>query len=156
MRSWRKTAEKFEGGGMRPYKTPLDTKGRDDGAPLLDDITTYQSLIGSLNYLASCTRPDIDHSVISLGQHNSCPNTNDWDRARRVLKYVLCTSEMRFTFEKAEDWMYMYGFLDASYATAERRKSYTGSVIMHCRTAVVWKSKKQKIVTLSAAQAVRG
>jgi hypothetical protein len=44
---------------------------------------------------------------------------------------------MRLTYEKAEDWMYMYGFSNASYATAERRKSYTGSVIMHCRTAVV-------------------
>ena len=34
-----------------------------------EDLDTYPALVGSLNYLACCTRPDIAQAVSALSRH---------------------------------------------------------------------------------------
>lgn len=46
------------------------------------DVVRYQSIIGSLMYLALSTRPDILHSVTKLAQYNR-------DQHREHLGYVI-------------------------------------------------------------------
>ena len=73
----------------KAVKTPVDpgsrlTKAVDDEEPI--DQQLYQSLVGSLMYLATCTRPDIAYAVGVLARFSSKPNQSHWISAKRVLR----------------------------------------------------------------------
>ena len=53
-----------------PVSTPMAAgyDGNADSPPVSDD-TLYASLVGSINYAAACTRPDISYSVSVLSKH---------------------------------------------------------------------------------------
>jgi hypothetical protein len=54
----------------------------------------YQSLVGSLNWLAHTTRPDLSMEVSLLAQHQSHPPPGQMDAALHVIKYVAQTSNL--------------------------------------------------------------
>lgn len=53
----------------------------------------YQALIGSLMYLAVCSRPDIAHAVNLLSQFNNCYTKEHGVSAKRILRYLKRTLE---------------------------------------------------------------
>ncbi|KAF0712158.1 Aste57867_4908 [Aphanomyces stellatus] len=48
----------------------------------------YRELVGSLQYLFTCTRPDIANAVRSLSKYLSCFDESHWKQAKRVLRYL--------------------------------------------------------------------
>ena len=48
----------------------------------------YRSLVGSLMYLAVCTRPDIAMGVSTLSRSCQDPGMAHWEAAKRLLRYV--------------------------------------------------------------------
>ncbi|KAL0373638.1 UNVERIFIED_CONTAM: Retrovirus-related Pol polyprotein from transposon TNT 1-94 [Sesamum radiatum] len=48
----------------------------------------YSQIIGSLQYLANGTRPDISFSVSKLARYTSCPDKTHWGALDRVLRYL--------------------------------------------------------------------
>ena len=52
---------------------------------------SYQSLVGSLTWLASNTRPDLSPAVSFLASYNSCPSAEHLDAAMYVVKYLRST-----------------------------------------------------------------
>ena len=58
------------------------------------DQQSYQSLAGSLMYLATCTRPDIAYAVGTLARFSSKPNQSHWTAIKRVLRYLKGTSNL--------------------------------------------------------------
>jgi len=51
----------------------------------------YQSLVGSLNWLAHTTRPDLSTVVSLLAQHQSTPSPGHYEAALYVAKYLATT-----------------------------------------------------------------
>lgn len=72
----------------------LEIKTEED--PELEKIP-YQELIGSLLYLAICTRPDISYAVSYLSQFNTCFSSIHWTAAKRVLRYLKGTIDLGIT-----------------------------------------------------------
>jgi len=62
----------------------------------------YQSLVGSLNWLAHTTRPDLSTAISILAQHQSNPSSGHLDAAKYVVKYLANTktSGIYFTSQK--------------------------------------------------------
>jgi hypothetical protein len=58
----------------------------------------YQSLVGSLNWLAHTTQPDISTSVSLLAQHQSTPSQGHYDAALYVAKYLATTRMLGIYF----------------------------------------------------------
>jgi hypothetical protein len=58
----------------------------------------YQSLVGSLNWLAHTTRPDLSTVVSLLAQHQSNPSPGHLDAARYATKYLANTKTMGIYF----------------------------------------------------------
>ncbi len=58
----------------------------------------YQSLVGSLNWLAHTTCPDITTVVSLLAQHQSNPFPGHLDAAHYVVKYLSHTKQLGISF----------------------------------------------------------
>lgn len=112
----------------------------------------YQALIGSLMYLAVCSRPDIAHAVSLLSQFNNCYTKEHWVSAKRVLRYLKGTLDYRLVYRKTG--MPLSGYVDADWAGDEiDRKSYTGFAFLLGGAVFSWESKKQRTVALSSTEA---
>ena len=60
---------------------------------MIKDITKFQSFVGSILYLANCTRPDNSFAASKLCQYISAPSTMQMNVAKRILAYLKGTAE---------------------------------------------------------------
>ena len=113
---------------------------------------TYCELIGSLQYAALATRPDISYAVGRLAQFLTNPGHAHMEAALRVLQYLkgmkTCTLNLGGTIPD------IAGFSDSDWGGArDDRKSIGAYVFRIGDGAVSWKSKKQNSVALSSVEA---
>lgn len=112
----------------------------------------YQSLIGSLLYLATTTRPDILHSTVKLAQCNADPHKEHLAAAKRMLRYLRGSSDVKLHYKRTGENICC--FVDADWAgDSTNRKSYTGWAFFAAGAAFNWESKKQSVVSLSSTEA---
>lgn len=86
----------------KPTSTSMLSRGivsKIDGA-LLENPTTYKSLIGALQY-CTITRPDIAFAVNKLYKFMQCPTTHHWITANRLLRYLKGTSSLGATLYRS-------------------------------------------------------
>ncbi|KAG7556870.1 Retrotransposon gag domain [Arabidopsis suecica] len=143
--------------GAKPAKTPLEDdykanrKGELDNKPF-EDVTQYRRLVGKLIYL-TITRPDICFAVNVVSQHMQAPTLHHWNMVTRILKYLKGAPGQGI-------WMgcnkntELVGYCDADYAgDTKDRSSTTGYCTFIGGNLVTWRSKQQKVVSLSSAEA---
>ena len=124
----------------------------------LVDQTEYLAIVGSLMYAALGTRPDISFAVSLLSTFNAKPRTRHLTAAKRVLRYLKKTKELKLVYTKTSD-IYtktsgnLHGFVDSDWAKSKDRKSIGGYVFVLGNAAISWSSKKQTLVTLSTKEA---
>jgi len=113
----------------------------------------YQNAVGSLNYLAIGTRPDIANAVGEVSRFNSNYGKQHWAAVKRIMRYIKGTASMGIIFSK-DHGSSISGYSDANYATdIDERKSTSGYVFTLGGGAVSWKSKRQKSVAASTTEA---
>jgi len=85
-----------------PYRSgfPIDSIPHEDMSSSQRDALRlqYQSLVGSLNWLAHTTRPDLSTVVSLLAQHQSNPSSGHLDAAKFVVKYLANTKSLGIYF----------------------------------------------------------
>lgn len=136
-------------------KYPLDPSyGKNNSEPLLNN-NEYQSLMGSLLYVAVNTRPDISASVAILAQKTCNPTHEDWNELKRVAKYLKGTSELFLNLNgNSKNQNELVGYADANWAECRiDRKSNSGYIFMVNAGAISWCCKKQTSVSLSTTEA---
>ena len=129
--------------------------------PDIDIKVNFQRLVGSLIYLAVCTRPDIAYVAMALGQHNSNPTCAHLLAAKGVLRYLAGTLEYSLEYgldasvisppvrETAKGCI----LTDADWATDEKdRKSISGYCFYFLNSLVSWSAVKQKTMALSSTE----
>ncbi|MFS7989377.1 putative RNA-directed DNA polymerase [Helianthus anomalus] len=143
--------------GCKPVNTPIEqsylVKSKiDKDQKLLDNITSFQKLIGKLIYL-SLTRPDISYTVQFLSQFMHKPSEIHLSLALRLLRYLKQSPGKGLSFKKGLN-LDLLGYADADWAKClSTRKSVTGYCIYLGDCLVSWKSKKQSTVSRSSAEA---
>ncbi|KAA0056358.1 Retrovirus-related Pol polyprotein from transposon TNT 1-94 [Cucumis melo var. makuwa] len=60
----------------------------------------YASIVGSLLYAQTCTRPDISFVVGMLGKYQSNPRMDHWKAAKKVLRYLQGTKDYMLTYKR--------------------------------------------------------
>lgn len=133
----------------KPVKTPVEVGLKLEKAAKVREELPYQSLIGSL---AVATRPDIMFSVSYLSQFNACYNDTHWKAAKRVLRYLKGTTDLRLIFKRTGKPLTGYADADWASCTIDRR-SYTGYCFIYGGAVVSWESRKQRTVALSTCEA---
>ncbi|XP_042005665.1 secreted RxLR effector protein 161-like [Salvia splendens] len=123
----------------------------EEGADLADR-ERYQRLVGKLIYL-SHTRPDITYAVGIVSQFMHRPQTDHMEAALRIVRYLKGTVGYGVFLAKRED-LEIDGYTDADWANNPvDRKSTGGYFTFVGGNLVTWRSKKQKVVALSSAEA---
>ena len=109
----------------------------------------YASVVGSLMYAMLGTRPDIAYAVGVLGRYSANPKACHWDMAKRVLRYLKATREMKLTYDGGDvnTDMHFHGFSDADWSgDGDTSRSTSGYVFISNGGAIGWASKRQSIV----------
>ncbi|XP_074299949.1 secreted RxLR effector protein 161-like [Silene latifolia] len=113
----------------------------------------YASVVGSLNYVQTCTGPDISFAVGMLGRYESNPGMDHWKVAKKVLRYLQGTKELMLTYRRS-DHLEVIGYSDSDYAgCVNSRKSTFGYLFLLAEGAVSWKSGKQYVIATSTMEA---
>ena len=87
---------------MNPYRSefPIDSIPPVD--PIYPDLPrrrqVYQIIVGCINWLATCTRPDIAPDITFLASYSNAPHPQQYKSAVRALKYLTNTSEYDISF----------------------------------------------------------
>jgi hypothetical protein len=151
----RRVVERFSMTDANPMTSPYSNEERDDDSPTLTADTPYREAIGSLLYLAGCTRPDIAFAVSRASQHLATPTEQDWTAAKRILKYVLATYRYGPVYCKDSNTaakLSVYSDADFSGCTNSRR-STSGVLVTLANAPIIWSSKRQLSVALSTTEA---
>ena len=80
----------------------------------------YASIVGSMMYVQTCTRPDISFVVGMLGRYQSNPGIDHWKVAKKVLKYLQGTKKYMLMYGRSNQLevigysdSYFFGCLDS-------------------------------------------
>ena len=118
----------------------------------------YASLIGSLNYCAVATRPNISYATNRCAQYASNPNIIHWEAAKRIVRYLLDTKEYGIMYHRYGEGVRGFahglaGYADADFAgDRDDRKSTTGWLFTFNGAPISWASKKQSTVSRSSME----
>lgn len=118
---------------------------------------SYTSLIGSLQYLATATRPDIAYAINRLAAYTANPSMTHYSAVKKVLRYLSGTKKSGITYSakshEFQDKNLTFGYSDVGYANADNCKSISGYVFLSHRGAIMWASNKQTMIALSSTEA---
>lgn len=110
--------------------------------------TQYRSILGSLMYLCSGTRPDLSYSVNLLARYSANPSEKHWTALDHLLGYLKRTRTVAMSFWQGG----MQLWSDANWG-GEHERSTSGFLVRHNGNCVAWGSKRQNIVALSTCAA---
>jgi hypothetical protein len=112
----------------------------------------YQRLVGKLIYL-SHTRPDITYAVSVVSQFMHNPSEDHMNAVIRILRYLKSSPGKGLMLSKNQH-LNIEGYTDADWAgNITDRRSTSGYFTFVGGNLVSWRSKKQKVVALSSAEA---
>jgi hypothetical protein len=147
------TLERF---GMSECKTldiPMQPGLQLEGSKPPDTNYEFQELIGSLLFLARCTRPDITYAVHYLSRFFGNYGKAQWDAAKKILQYLKGTASLGILYVHAETDESLCGYVDADYGSDKQsRKSTTGCLFTFNNAPIAWISKRQTCIALSSTE----
>jgi hypothetical protein len=92
----------------------------------------YREAIGSLLYIAVCTRPDIAYAVCALARFCTNPGREHWTAVKSVIKYTLATKNAGIIYhipnEKDCNATCISGYSDSSFNDSDTGKSTLGHI----------------------------
>lgn len=145
-----------------PVTSKLYRASDEEAEAFAQENKPYRSGVGSLMYLAMCTRPDLAHSVGVLSQHLERPGKQHWDALVHVFRYLKGTIHLGIKFNGvitdpvsgAKSQHFPTSLCDADWAgDPNTRRSTTGYVFKLAGGPLSWKSRLQPTVALSSTEA---
>ncbi|MCP3667284.1 MAG: hypothetical protein GY696_33120 [Gammaproteobacteria bacterium] len=138
-----------------PVSTPIEAGLKlesHDGDSV--DKARYQSLIGSINYAVTATRPDLAAALTSVNKFMQNPGPQHWSAAKRILRYIKGTLSHGILFSGDDSGITLSGYTDADWGgDIETRQSTSGYVFNLGGGPISWRSKRQQEVAQSTVEA---
>jgi transposase InsO family protein len=113
----------------------------------------YRGLVGSINYLANTSRPDLSFAAHSLSSFLNNPGYPHWLAAKHVLRYLKTTSHYKLWY--GDTATTLNGYSDSDFAgNLDTRRSTSGYCFrLGNGAAISWSSKRQGAVATSTTEA---
>lgn len=136
-----------------------------ESEPLDVAVYPYRALVGSLNYLACTTRPDIAYAVNQLAKYSNAPMVAHWEAAIDCLRYLKGTMHWGLKLGSGggpsgelvnlivRDPLDACAYADANHATGiDDKRSVTGFVLQVYGGPVTWASRTQRLTSTSTTE----
>lgn len=143
----------------KPHSTPLPQDDLISATTQASEqeIYAYQQRIGSINFAAVTSRPDIAQASSRLSEFLKNPSPLYLAYANRVIEYLLGTKTLAISFSGLWENPPKQVFLacsDASFGNnPTTRKSYQGLIFSLFGGPIDWAANKQRTVTTSSTKA---
>ncbi|GBN91597.1 Retrovirus-related Pol polyprotein from transposon RE2 [Araneus ventricosus] len=112
----------------------------------------YRNLLGCLSFISGRTRPDICYAVNILSQFQSNPGLVHWNILLKLLGYVAQTKNYKLKLSEANN-LNINCYSDAVFAAnRDDRISIGGLILFIDNSPIIWKTFKQKCVSLSTVE----
>lgn len=153
--------EKFNLVDAAPISSPMDPglKLSRDQCPSTPEERAamvnvpYRALVGSLNYVAVGTRPDISYAVQQLAQFLDSYGPVHWEAAKRVVRYLRGTRTLSLRLGGPRV-AHLVGFSDSDWARCvDTRRSVGGYCFSLGSGVISWCARKQPTVSDSSTEA---
>ena len=119
-----------------------------------DHSNLFARLLGELQFIVNTTRPDIAYAVNRLASYTANPSLQDVGALKCILRYLSGTRDLGIVYKALpQQPSFFYGYADASYGNADKRKSISGYIFLAGNGAITWSSRKQVSVALSSTEA---
>lgn len=157
-----KILDKYKMVNCHSIETPMDAGTKiwlvpNTGQATAVKISLYQSIVGSLNYLSTHTRPDISFTISALSRYLANPSQAHIKAAQQVLAYLSGTIYLAICLGKgidSVDQLTLHSYTDADYAGTDITtwKSTNGWVFFFCEGVISSSSKRQATVAMSSTK----
>lgn len=142
----------MDGIAVTPATTNLFIVSDNNSTKLCEEqAIKFHHETAKLLFLCKRARPDIQTAVAFLTTRVKLPDTDDWSKLGRVMKYLRGTFSMPLTLE-ADDLQLMKCWVDASYAVHPDMR-HTGGAASLGKGIIYGTSTRQKLVTRSSTEA---
>lgn len=111
----------------------------------------FHHVVAQLLFLCKRGRPDLQTAVAFLTTRVKEPDTDDYKKLMRVMKYLRGTKQLHLTLE-SKNVCDVKWWVDASFATHPDMRSHTGGVMSLGKGAVYGQSTRQKLNTKSSTE----
>ncbi len=133
-----KILERFNMQGCTTRRTPMESrqvqrrknKTEENSESKHSEVkpkVPYREAIGSVQYLAGGTRPDIAYAVNVLSRSQVSPTLNDWEDVKRLLQYIKGTKHLGLKYTGQTDGL--QAMTDSSYCDWSDSTSTSGFII---------------------------
>ena len=155
--------EEFGQKDSHPVDTPmvvgLQLRRPDKNKPASAEVTEwaertpYRSLVGSLMYISTATRPDISYAVGRLSSFLDCYRLDHWNAAVRIVRYLKGTRTHALSLG-GKNSITLARHSDSDYANCMDTSRSIGGYCFSLGSGVIsWSSKKQATVADSSCYA---
>jgi len=159
--------DRFQLRDCNPVNTPLPpginltTQDSPKDGPHRDLAGKYREVVGTLQYLATWTRPDIAHATHVLARHSSNPGQAHWTAATHVMRYLKGTSHLGLRYHATPPEGFpphahnkLFGYCDSDWGSdIDTRRSVGAHLLFLNGAAISWRSKLQTSTAQSTAEA---
>ncbi|KFY93342.1 hypothetical protein V498_04468 [Pseudogymnoascus sp. VKM F-4517 (FW-2822)] len=143
---------------IKPVSTPADPtvtlQSKNDATASPAFKKRYQAMVGSLNWPAGVSRPDISFATGRIGRFSSNPSKQHMDAVERIYAYIRGTIDLCIAYEENSSQDTLEAVVDSDWgACADTRRSTSGWLIKLAGAPISWSSKRQRTVALSSTEA---
>ena len=150
--------QKFNKKSLRPKLTPMQPGNVLDPAdsPLVADKksqTIYRSMVARLQFAATWVRFDISYAVAQLARFCASAGSSHWAALHHLMEYLVKYPSFKLEYSKRPKTIGLDGYCDADWGNNSSRRSTTGNIFRYNGAPIHWKTKLQKTIALSTAEA---
>ena len=147
--------------GCRCSPTPRAAREKvmnlsEDPAPekaSVSDHKRFMKAVGSIQYIAAVTRPDIAHAAHTLARHMAGSATKHWYAVQHFMRYLQSTIDVVLTFNVSGSESVVDVYSDANFANGVSLTSVSGMFFRICGNCVFRRSKRQDIIAGDTTEA---
>lgn len=134
--------------------TPIEKGLQLENEKQIDGSVPYRELIGCLTYATMTTRPDLCASTNYFSRFQSCFTDEHFTHAKRALRYIQGTLDLKLEFRKDKNTEVLVGFADSDWAgDVNDRKSTSGYIFKLFGNLITWSTHKQAVISQSSTEA---